>query len=63
MVYVGLAMILLVAGLTGAWAARLLRVGMRDAQDLAAKLAVPRPVSQCRVPCRRRNGPSSASTR
>lgn len=48
------AVVLLSAAAAVAWSARLIRVGHLDAQALAAKLAVPNPVSALDWPERRR---------
>src|ERR1700736_2829650 len=50
MVFLIFAMILLVFLVAAAWTARLLSIGLRDAQDLAAKVAVPRPISPTQWP-------------
>ena len=50
MVFLIFAMILLVFLVAAAWTALLLSIGLRDAQDLAAKVAVPRPISPTQWP-------------
>jgi hypothetical protein len=50
MVFVIFAMILLVFVVAAAWTARLLSIGLRDAQDLAAKVSVSRPISPTQWP-------------